>query len=297
MKLGKRKSREDLIFDVINYFILIIAVLLVLYPLYFIIIASVSDPNLVASGNVWVFPKGFTLEGYARIFSDNSIMTGYRNSLIYAFVGAVVTVSLTITAAYPLSRKDFYGRNFFMAVFMVTMFFGGGLIPTYLVVKNLHMLDTVWAMVIPNAVGVFNLIITRTFFTMSIPEELREAASIDGCSDIGYFTKIVLPLSKPIIAVIGLFTIVGQWNGYFDALIFINKEKLYPLQLILRNILIQSQPQQGMIVDVDTLLAKERVRQLIQYGVIIVSSLPLLIIYPFLQKYFVKGVMIGSIKG
>jgi putative aldouronate transport system permease protein len=297
MILGKRKSREDIIFDVINYFILIVAVLVVLYPIYFILIASFSDPNLVQSGHVWAFPKGFTLEGYKRIFSDKSILNGYGNSIIYAALGAVVTVTLTVTAAYPLSRKEFYGRNFFMAIFMVTMFFGGGLIPTYLVVKNLKMLDTPWAMVIPNAVGVFNLIITRTFFAMSIPEEMREAASIDGCSDMKYFTKIVLPLSKPIIAVIALFTIVGQWNGYFDALIFLNKEKLYPLQLILRNILIQSQPQQGMIVDVETLLAKERVRQLIQYGVIIVSTLPLLIIYPFLQKYFVKGVMIGSVKG
>lgn len=297
MKLGKRKSREDIVFDSVNYTLLVLVVLIVLYPLYFVIIASISDPNLVGSGHVWLFPKGFTLEGYKRIFNDSSILTGYKNSIIYAAVGAVVTVVLTVTAAYPLSRKDFYGKNFFMAVFMVTMFFGGGLIPTYLVVKDLHMLDTVWAMVIPNAVGVFNLIITRTFFAMSIPEELREAAAIDGCSDMGYFTKVVIPLSKPIIAVIALFTIVGQWNGYFDALIYINKENHYPLQLILRNILIQSQPQNGMVVDVDTLLAKERVRQLIQYGVIIVSTLPLLIIYPFLQKYFVKGVMIGSIKG
>ncbi|MDT8719202.1 carbohydrate ABC transporter permease [Clostridium sp. 19966] len=297
MIFAKRKTREDIMFDLINYIILAVTVLIVLYPLYFIVIASLSDPNLVQSGHVFLFPKGFTLEGYKRIFNDSSILTGYKNSVIYAALGAIVTVTLTITAAYPLSRKDFYGRNFFMAMFMVTMFFGGGLIPTYLVVKNLHMLDTVWGMVIPNAVGVFNLIITKTFFSMSIPEEIREAAAIDGCSDIKCFIKIILPLSKPIIAVIALFTIVGQWNGYFDALIYINKEKLYPLQLILRNILIQSQPQQGMVTDVDTLLAKERVRQLIQYGVIIVSSLPLLIIYPFLQKYFVKGVMIGSIKG
>lgn len=297
MLFGKRKTREDRIFEAANCLVLILAAFLVLYPLYFIVIASVSDPNLVAGGHVWLFPKGFTLEGYKRIFSDSSILSGYKNSIIYAASGAVITVTLTVTAAYPLSRRDFYGKNFFMGIFMITMFFGGGLIPTYLVVKKLHMLDTVWAMIIPNAVSVFNLIITRTFFTMSIPEELREAASIDGCTDIKFFTKILLPLSKPIIAVIALFTIVGQWNGYFDALIFINKERMYPLQLILRNILIQSQPQQGMIVDVDTLLAKQRARELIQYGIIIVSTLPLLIIYPFLQKYFVKGVMIGSIKG
>ncbi|OPJ60592.1 carbohydrate ABC transporter permease [Clostridium oryzae] len=297
MRLTKRKTKEDMVFDLINYFILTVILIIVLYPLYFIVIASISDPDLVSIGKVWILPKGITFEGYKRIFSDSSILTGYRNSIIYAALGALVTVILTVTAAYPLSVKGFYGKNFFMAVFMVTMFFGGGLIPTYLLVKNLHMVDTVWSMVIPNAVGVFNLIITRTFFAMSIPEGLREAAAIDGCSEIGTFIKIVLPLSKPIIAVIALFTIVGQWNGFFDALIYINKEKLYPLQLILRNILIQSQPQQGMVNDVDTLLAKQKAKQLIQYGVIIVSSAPLLIIYPFLQKYFVKGVMVGSIKG
>jgi len=297
MKHNKRKSREDRIFDLINHLILIVVVFLVIYPLYFIVIASFSDPTLVAAGQVWLFPKGVTLEGYKRIFADSSIMIGYKNSVIYAGVGAIVSVSLTVTAAYSLSIKHFYGKNFFMVVFMITMFFGGGLIPTYLLVKNLHMLDTVWALTIPNAVAVFNLIITRTFFTMSIPEEVREAAAIDGCSDIGTFVRIVLPLSKPIISVLFLFTVVGQWNGFFDALIYINNDKLYPLQLILRNILIQSQPQQGMVQDVQTLLAKQRVRGLIQYGVIIVSTLPLLIIYPFLQKNFVKGVMIGSIKG
>jgi putative aldouronate transport system permease protein len=294
---AKRKSKEDMIFDLINYSVLAVACLLVLYPLYFIVIASFSDPTLVANGKVWLLPKGITFEGYSRIFNDKSIWTGYKNSLLYAGLGALISVSMTITAAYPLSRKDFYGRNFFMILFLITMFFGGGLIPTYLLVKKLHMTNTIWAMVIPGAVSVWNIIIARTFFQTSIPDELREAASIDGCSDISFFVKIVLPLSKPIIAVIALYTIVGQWNGFFDALIYLSKEKQYPLQLILRNILIQAEPQKGMLVDVETLMAKQRAKELIKYGVIIVSSLPLLIIYPLIQKYFVKGVMIGSIKG
>ena len=293
----KRRTREDIIFDVVNYSVLGIACVLVLYPLYFMIIASISDPNLVATGKVWALPKGFTLEGYKRIFNDGSIWRGYANSITYAGVGAIVSVCMTIAGAYPLSRKDFYGRNFFMIVFIFTMFFGGGLIPTYLLVKNLGMTNKLWAMVIPGAVSVWNLIIARTFFQSTIPDELREAASIDGCSDLSFFFRIVLPLSKPIIAVLALYTIVGQWNGYFDALIYLSKEKLYPLQLILRNILIQAEPEKGMLVDVETLMAKQRAKELLKYGVIMVSSLPLLIIYPFIQKYFVKGVMIGSIKG
>lgn len=293
----KRRTREDVIFDVIIYLILGIACILILYPLYFMIIASFSDPTLVATGRVWLLPKGITLEGYKRIFDDGSIWSGYANSLIYSAVGAFASVAFTITAAYPLSRKDFYGRGFFMSVFIFTMFFGGGLIPTYLLVKNLGMINTIWAMVIPGAVSVYNLIIARTFFQTTIPDELREAASIDGCNDLSFFLKIVLPLSKPIIAVLALYAIVGQWNGYFDALIYLSKEKLYPLTLILRNILIQAQPEQGMMIDVETLMAKQRAKELIKYGVIIVSSLPLLIIYPFIQRYFVKGVMIGSVKG
>ncbi|MEZ0536471.1 carbohydrate ABC transporter permease [Caldicellulosiruptoraceae bacterium PP1] len=293
----KKKNIEDKLFDLISYLFLILFALIILYPLYLIVVASVSDPNMVSNGQVWYFPKGFTLEGYKRIFEDNSILLGYMNTIIYAGLGAIISVAMTVSGAYPLSRKDFYGKNFFMAIFVFTMFFGGGLIPTYLLVKSLGMLDTVWAMVIPGAVSVWNLIITRTFFQTNIPEELREAAFIDGCSDFRYFIKIILPLSKPIISVLALFVIVGQWNGYFDALIYLSNEKKYPLQLVLRNILIQAEPQLGMMIDVDTLAAKLKVRELIKYSAIIVSSVPLLVIYPFIQKYFVKGVMIGSIKG
>nr|WP_237690878.1 carbohydrate ABC transporter permease [Paenibacillus caui] len=286
-----------MLFDAANYILLTLIMLTVLYPLYFILIASISDPNLVYSGEVWLFPRGFTWDGYDRIFNDSSIWRGYANSILYAVVGTLIGVSLTVLAAYPLSRKDLVGRGTIMWFLLATMFFSGGLIPTYLLIKDLNMLNTIWALALPGAGGVFNIIIVRTFFQSSLPDEMWEAASIDGCSNWRYFLSIVLPLSKAIIAVMVLYHIVGFWNGFFDALIYLNDEKKYPLQLVLRNILVQNQVNANMMVDVESYAAKMRVTELIKYGVIIVSSLPLLILYPFLQKYFVKGVMIGSIKG
>jgi len=292
-----RRSKEDKVFDIINFFLVAIILLLVVYPLYFIVIASFSDPNMIYEGKVWLLPKELTLEGYERIFRDSKIWLGYKNSIIYTLVGTFVNVSFTLMAAYALSRKDLYGRNVIMFLFLMTMFFSGGLIPTYLVVKNLGLLNTMWALILPKAVAVWNVIVAKTFFESSIPGELLEAAKIDGCSDAKFFWKIVLPLSKPIVAVMVLFYAVGHWNSYFDALIYLNNENLYPLQLILRNILIQNQASTMMISDLDSLAAKQRVSELIKYGVIIVASIPLLIVYPFVQKYFVKGVMIGGIKG
>ncbi|MNS29478.1 Lactose transport system permease protein LacG [compost metagenome] len=293
----KRKSKGDFLFDLINYTVLTIGMLLILYPLYFILIASVSDPNNIYAGDVWLYPKGLTFDGYERIFNDSTIWIGYGNSMLYAIVGTAISVALILLAAYPLSRKDFIGRNFFMWFFMLTMFFGGGLIPTYLLVKDLGMLNSIWALVLPGAAGVFNIIIVRTFFESSIPDEMREAAFIDGCTNTRFFLSIVLPLSKPIIAVMVLYHVVGFWNGFFDALIYLNDQAKYPLQLVLRNILVQNQVGSNMMVDVESYSAKLRVTELIKYGVIIVASLPLLILYPFLQRYFVKGAMIGSIKG
>ncbi|GFZ32104.1 sugar ABC transporter permease [Clostridium zeae] len=297
MVFSKRSSKEDLIFDIFNFLILGIITLIVLYPLYFMIIASISDPNYVANGKVILFPKNITFEGYQKIINYKAIWTGYRNTIIYSAVGALISVVLTITFAYPLSRKDFFGRRFFMIVVLITMFFNGGMIPTYLVVRKLGMINTIWAMVLPNAVTAFNIIIARTFFNMTIPEELREAASIDGCTDFMFFAKIVVPLSKPIIAVLTLFAIVGQWNGFFDALLYLTKENLYPLQLVLRNILIQSQSVNQLTESAATIIAQQRQAELMKYGVIIVSSVPLLIFYPFIQKYFAKGMMVGSVKG
>jgi putative aldouronate transport system permease protein len=295
--LLKRKTKGDLLFDMANYTILTIGMLMILYPLYFVFIASFSDPNQIYSGDIWLFPKGITLDGYERIFSDSTIWIGYGNSLLYAIVGTAISVMLTLLAAYPLSRKDFVGRSVFMWFFMFTMFFGGGLIPTYLLIKDLNMINTIWALVVPGAAGVFNIIIVRTFFQSTIPDEMREAAFIDGCSNTRFFLGMVLPLSKPIIAVMVLYHVVGFWNGFFDAMIYLNEETKFPLQLVLRNILVQNQVNSSMMIDVESYAAKLRVTELIKYGVIIIASLPLLILYPFLQRYFVKGVMIGSIKG
>jgi putative aldouronate transport system permease protein len=296
-KKNTRRTKEDKVFDVINVFLVAMIVLLVIYPLYFIVIASISNPNMIYEGKVWFLPKELTFEGYERILRDSKIWLGYKNSIVYTVVGTIVNVSFTLMAAYALSRKDLYGRNTIMFLFLMTMFFSGGLIPTYLVVKNLGLLNTMWALILPKAVAVWNVIVAKTFFESTIPGELLEASRIDGCNDVKFFWKIVLPLSKPIVAVMVLFYAVGHWNSYFDALIYLNNENLYPLQLILRNILIQNQASTMMISDLDSLAAKQRVSELIKYGVIIVSSLPLLIVYPFVQKYFVKGVMIGGIKG
>lgn len=293
----KIKSKEDKIFDTINFIFLTLICLAVLYPLYFVVIASISNPDLVYNGSVWLLPKEITFEGYKRIFSDPKIWLGYKNTIIYTVLGTAVQLSLTLMAAYALSRKDLYGKTFFMLMILFTMFFSGGLIPTYLVVKDLGMLNTMWAMILPKAIAVWNLIVARSFFESSIPNELLEAGKIDGCSNTRFFLKIVLPLSKPIIAVMVLFYAVGNWNSYFDALIYLNDESLYPLQLILRNILIQNQLSVQMLSDLDNLAAQQHVGEIIKYGVIIVAAIPLLIVYPFVQKYFVKGVLIGGVKG
>ncbi|MFF3023241.1 carbohydrate ABC transporter permease [Gottfriedia sp. NPDC057948] len=293
----KIKSKEDKIFDTINFIFLTFICLAVLYPLYFVIIASISNPDLVYNGSVWLLPKEITFEGYKRIFSDSKILIGYKNTIIYTVLGTAVQVSLTLMAAYALSRKELFGRSFFMLMIVFTMFFSGGLIPTYLVVKDLGMLNTMWAMIIPKAIAVWNLIVARSFFESSIPNELLEAGKIDGCSNTRFFLKIVLPLSKPIIAVMVLFYAVGNWNSYFDALIYLNDESLYPLQLILRNILIQNQLSVQMLSDLNNLASQQHVGEIIKYGVIIVAAIPLLIVYPFVQKYFVKGVLIGGVKG
>ncbi|WP_159881517.1 carbohydrate ABC transporter permease [Paenibacillus puerhi] len=292
----KQKTRSDILFDVTNYTILIGFALLIIYPLYFIAIASFSDPNKVNSGGVWLFPQGITFEGYKRIFSDGAIWMGYRNSILYAALSAVIGSILAIMAAYPLSRRDFYGGPIFMTFFTITLFFNGGLIPTYLLVRDLGLVNTIWSVVLISAVDAFVIIVARTFF-QGLPEEIREAANIDGCTNLRYIWSFVLPLSKPIIAVLVLFAVVRQWNGFFDALIYLDDSDKYPLQLILRNILIQNQPSGNLVDDLQTALEKQRIVSLIKYGVIIVAALPLLILYPFLQRFFVQGVFIGSVKG
>lgn len=292
-----QNSLDDRIFDVVNNCFLVIALLVVLYPLIYIVSSSFSSTYAVVSGRVWLLPVEPSLMGYQAVFKNPHIWTGYGNSAFYAFFGTMINIVMTIMAGYPLSRKDFHGRNIIMAIFTFTMLFNGGLIPYYLLVNNLNMIDTRWAMIIPNAMVVWNVILTRTYFQSNIPDELQEAASLDGCSDIAFIIRIVLPLSGPIIAVMILFYAVGHWNSYFDALIFLKSAKLYPLQIILRNILIQNQISADMMIDVETMLRQQGLRDLLKYSLIVVASAPVLVIYPFVQKYFVKGIMVGAIKG
>ncbi|MEK4297670.1 carbohydrate ABC transporter permease, partial [Paenibacillus sp. FSL R5-0914] len=279
-----------------------IALLLVAYPILYIISASISDPKMVASGEMWLLPKGITFKGYEIVFQNSKIWTGYGNTILYTLLGTTINLVVTMPAAYALSRKDFVGRGFFMGMFMVTMFIGGGLVPTYMLVKGLGMVNTMWALVLPGAASIWNIIVSRTFFANSIPAELQDAAQIDGATNIRLFLRIVLPLSMPIIAVMALFYGVGHWNSYFGAMIYLNDDAKYPLQLVLRQILVlqEMQSQVGGIIDATAAAAqnnKAEIASLVKYGVIIVSTLPIIVVYPFLQRYFVQGVMIGSVKG
>lgn len=292
-----KKSRADYLFDYANTTFFLIVLIAIMYPLYFMFISSISSPDSVNAGNVWIFPKDISFEGYLEIFSEHRIWRAYENSIFYTIAGTIVNVLLTVTAGYALSRKDLVGRNVFMIFFIVTMFFNGGLIPTYLLVKKMGMVNTVWALILPNAVSVFQLIIVRTFFQSTISDELLEAAMMDGCSNTRFFFRIVVPLSLPIIAVIVLFNAVAHWNSYFNALIYIRSANLQPLQVVIREILIQNQVQQATNASIEELLEQQKLAELVKYGVVIVSSLPVLVLYPFLQKYFVKGMMIGSVKG
>lgn len=296
MNVGIKDTKTDKIFTIVNYTILCILLIIFLYPLIFIVSSSFSSTQAVVAGRVKLWPIDFSLEGYKAVFAYKQIWTGYGNSLFYMIVGTTINVTLTILAAYPLSRKDFYGRNIFMFIFLFTMLFSGGLIPTYILVNNLGMVNTRWAMIIPNAMSVFNVIITRTYFRMTIPDELHEAAKIDGCNDFRFLWSVVLPLSGPIIAVMSLFYAVGHWNTFFNALIYLRDQQLFPLQLILNNILVQNEIDPEMFTDVESQAAIAGLRELLKYSVIVVASIPVLVIYPFVQKHFVKGIMIGSLK-
>lgn len=291
---------SDKIFKVGNYIFLTLALLVVLYPIIYIVSASISNPKFVNSGEMWLWPKGINFEGYKMVFENKSIWNGYKNTIIYTLIGTAINLFVTIPGAYALSRKDLVGRGFMMAILVITMFISGGLIPSYLLIKNLGMINTIWALVIPGAASVYNVIVCRTFFQTSIPGELAESAKIDGASNFTLFTKIVIPLSAPIIAVMALFYGVGHWNSYFGALIYIKDQDLYPLQLVLRQILVlqeMSGEMQMTQATAELLEHRATVADTVKYAVIIVATLPLIIIYPFMQRFFVKGVMIGSVKG
>ncbi|NRF91916.1 carbohydrate ABC transporter permease [Paenibacillus frigoriresistens] len=298
MRVNKvRLAKSDKIFYLINDLILLFALLLVLYPLVYVFSASFSDKLAIISGKVFLWPVNFSWEGYIAVFKDSRIMPAYGNTVFYTAVGTTINVVLTILAAYPLSRKTMVGRNLIMYLFAFSMLFHGGLIPNYLLMKSLGMIDTRWAMLLPGALAVWNMIIARTFFQSTISQELYEAAAMDGCSHIRFIWSIVLPLSKAIIAVMVLFYGVSHWNAYFNAFIYLKNKDLFPLQIVLRDILIQSEIDPTSITDTETMTRKQGLADLLKYSIIIVASLPVWLVYPFVQKHFVKGVMIGSIKG
>lgn len=291
-----RETKTDRTFTIFNYVFLTIVALLVIYPLVFVVSASLSNPQYVISGELWLWPKEFTLEAYEKVFKNQAIINGFVNTLKYTVFGTILNVIMTILAAYPLSRRDLKGRGVIMAFIIFTIFFSGGLIPTYLLIRDLGMLDTFWVMIIPNAVAVWNIIIMRTFF-QAIPQELEESAKMDGSGNFRILWSIVLPLSFPVIAVMVLFYSVGHWNSYFQALIYLQDENKFPLQLILRQILIQGQTDDMIQATSESFLAQQLSVEGLKYAVLIVANLPMLMLYPFLQRYFVKGVMIGSLKG
>lgn len=289
-------SAKDKALLIVGYTLLGIFVIAIVIPMLYIIIASFMDPiTLQNKGVTFDFSK-WTLTAYERVVSNKQIWVGFRNAVVYSLLFTFISVFITLLAAYPMSRKDFKGRRFFNVIFVITMFFGGGLIPTYLLISQLGMLDSIWAVIIPGAFSVWNMIIARTYY-QGIPSELREAAEVDGANEVLYFFKILLPVCTPVIAVLALWQFVGMWNSYFDAMIYLNDEAKQPLQLVLRAILIQNQPESGMISDMQSTAARAQLAELLKYATIIISSIPLLAMYPFFQKYFDSGIMVGSVKG
>lgn len=296
-------SRSDRVFNFVNGAILFILTLVMLYPLYFVLIASFSEPNAVVKGQVMFLPKGFQLTAYRNVFKEANVWIGYRNTILYTVLGTLYNLALTIPAAYVLSKRNLPGRNVLMGYFFLTMYFSGGMIPTYIQIKNLNLLNTPWVLIIGAGVNCWNLIVTRQYFTNTIPEELYESADIDGASDLRAFVRIAIPLAAPIIAVMALFYAVGHWNSYYSALLYVRKSDYFPLQLVLRNILISNEMALANVMlegDTEAIAAaaqKAYMAESMKYALIFIASAPMLCIYPFVQKYFVKGVMIGSIKG
>jgi len=291
-----RYSGQDKALLTIGYILLGLFVVAIIVPMVYIIVASFMDPiTLQNKGITFDFSK-WTATAYERVMTNSQIWIGFKNAVIYSVVFTVVSVVVTLLAAYPLSRADFRGKGFFNVIFIITMFFGGGLIPTYLIVSNLGLVDSMWAVILPGAFSVWNMTIARTYYR-GIPQELREAADVDGASELTFFFKILLPVCTPVIAVLVLWQFVAMWNSYFDAMIYLNDSAKQPLQLVLRSILIQNQPESGMIADMQSTAARAQLAELLKYATIIISSLPLLIMYPFFQKYFDSGIMAGAVKG
>lgn len=285
----------DHLYMAIVYGFCAIALIAIVIPLIFVVAASFSSPDALLSAKVFLWPVDFTLRGYKMVFDHDMLPRSFLNSIIYTVVGTVINLTMTVLAAYPLSRKDLAARNPIMMLFAFTMLFNGGMIPTYLLVRDLNMLDTMWAILLPTAISVWNLIITRTYFQTSIPTEILESASIDGCNDFQFLIKMVLPLSVPILAVNVLLYAVGHWNSYFNEMIYLSTNTKYPLQLILRDILLNDQS--GGTMDVTQQLERQKTQYLLQYSSIVVGTFPLMLLYPAVQKYFIKGIMVGAVKG
>lgn len=292
-----RNAKSDNVFIVVVYALGILALLIVLLPLLYVVSSSFSSPEAVIKNKVWLLPVNFTINAYRAVFKNMDILIGYRNTIFYAVVGTLVNILMTIALAYPLSKPDFRGRNLLTIMCTITMFFSGGMIPSFLVIKNIGLYNSVWALIIPKSISVWNMFLLRNYFQTSIPSELIESSRVDGASEWRILWQIVLPLSKAILAVLVIFYIVGHWNSYFDAILYLDDRGKYPLQVILREILLQGQgamgDSSGGISTIDQLMAYESMK----YAVIIVASVPVLVLYPFLQRYFVKGIMVGSIKG
>ena len=298
----KKKSRfarysiQDKALLITGYILLGLFVVAIVIPMFYIIVASFMDPVMLQNKGITFDFSKWTTTAYERVISNPQIWIGFKNAVIYSVVFTIVSVFITLLAAYPVSRSDFKGKKIFNTIFIITMFFGGGLIPTYLLISDLGLLDSMWAVILPGAFSVWNMIIARTYY-QGIPTELREAADVDGANEMVYFFKILLPVCTPVIAVLALWQFVGMWNSYFDAMIYLNDSAKQPLQLVLRSILIQNQPESGMISDMQSTAARAQLAELLKYATIIISSLPLLVMYPFFQKYFDAGIMAGSIKG
>jgi putative aldouronate transport system permease protein len=291
-----RSSFGDRIFDTVNIIIMIFICIGIAYPLYFVLVASFTDPNIVNQGRVLLYPVQLFLGGYQRILAYPPLWRSYWNTIVYTLAGTAVSIAVTLPCAYALSRRDMAGRRILMFIFTFTMFFSGGIIPLYLVIQKLHIYNTIWAMVLPGAVSVYNLIVCRTYFDSNIPRELLEASRLDGCTDFGFFFRIVLPLSSTIIAVMILFYATGIWNQFMNALMFLADQKNMPLQVIMRNLILINQANM-ITTDASEIIMRQKLAEQLKYAVIVVSAFPLLLAYPFLQKYFAKGVMIGSVKG
>jgi len=292
-----RYCMQDRIFYTIAMLVITLFTVTVLYPLVFVVSASFSTGSAVSAGKVVLLPVQLSVEGYEAVFRNDAIWQGYGNTILYTSLGTILNIAMCLICAYPMSRRDMPGRNGIMLIFTFTMYFSGGMIPSYILMRNLKLIDTMWVMIIPGALSVYNMILSRTFMQSSIPLELLEAATIDGCSDARYFFSIVLPLSKAIIAVIALYSAVAHWNAYFNAMLYLNTKDKMPLQIIMREILVANQYDPSMMVDPEMQEARAELADVLKYALIVVSSAPILCAYPFAQKYFVKGVMIGSLKG